>query len=233
MTASDYHGFVWSSNSGLGLSNQRGYLVFAATATNSTGTTLTTKCTAEKFAAATSLQVIAGHAFEYNLSAKDVAYVPVIDGPLTITAGVSMNNIGATDITAVAGAAQTGPSTKMFLRYYIDGTVNSGDDTRIAVWSTGNHAKTYTVDMLNDAQDRKSVNFTLTRKELDFVDPETIVGREAAHKDGFIEWSVPSLTSELTTNTTAAGSVFSFSVISAPAFGAVQSILNPHTKSGL
>ncbi|HNQ49796.1 MAG TPA: hypothetical protein PKI22_10345, partial [Hydrogenophilus thermoluteolus] len=128
------------------------------------------------------------------------------------------------------------------LRYFIDGTPNnatSGVDTRIVVWSTGGQAYYrdgagnkvkyfHTVNIYDDKQNRKSVNFDLTGDELDWFDPETIVGRPADFTDGFIEWtpnaSIP------TSSATRITSVFSYSVISAATFGATQTILNPHTR---
>jgi len=215
MTDRDYEGFVWANQSGLGLENKRGYLVFAATASTTCGGSKALSTTA----------AISGHAFEYDLAAKDVAYVPVIDGPLT-TNGDALNVLGPRSLISVAGAVTASGSAKLFMRYYMDGKTG-GDDTRIVVWSTGSHKGSYTVDMLNDKQSPKSVNFTLTQTELDFIDPETIVGRPADFLDGFLEWT-PVLTNEATSVSTASvGSVFSYSVISAPAFGAVQTILNP------
>lgn len=207
MTANDYHPFVWASNSGVGLANKRGYLVFAAGQGTACGASATLA----------SGQLLAGHAFEYNLSAKDVAYVPVIDGPLTITA--NLTTLGPNDLTAVGGAAPVGRS--LYMRYYIDGAAG-GDDTRIVVWSTGNQKGSHTVNMYDDKQNRKSVNFDLKFEELDWFDPESIAGRPASFTDGFIVWNTGGAAPALS------GSVFSYSVITAPAFGAMQTILNPH-----
>ncbi|TSE35693.1 hypothetical protein Tfont_02204 [Tepidimonas fonticaldi] len=213
MTANDYQPFVWLSNSGVGLQNKRGYLVFAA----ATGTT----CGGATTIRPATAQTLAGHAFEYNLSAKDVAYVPVIDGPLGITSGADLTTLGAASVASVGGAAVVGNT--LYMRYYIDGAAG-GDDTRIVVWSTGNQKGTHTVNIFDDKQNRKSVNFDLSFEELDWFDPETIAGRPADFKDGFIVWNTGNAAPTL------AGSVFSYSVISAPAFGAVQTILNPHTR---
>jgi hypothetical protein len=212
MTANDYEPFVWLNNSGVGLANKRGYLVFAA----GTGTT----CGGAATIRATTAQTLSGHAFEYNLSAKDVAYVPVIDGPLTLTAGANLTTLDASSLVNVAGAAPVGDT--LFMRYYIDGAPG-GDDTRIVVWSTGNQKGSHTVNIYDDKQNRKSVNFDLTFEELDWFNPEAIAGRPANFKDGFIVWNTSNAS-----GLTSGGSVFSYSVISAPSFGAVQTILNPH-----
>lgn len=211
MTANDYHPFVWQSASGVGLENKRGYLVFAAG--------VGTNCSGVPNIRPTTAQTLAGHAFEYDLRAKDVAYVPVIDGPLGITSGADLTTLGADSLLTVGGAAPVGHT--LYMRYYIDGAAG-GDDTRIVVWSTGNQSGTHTVNIYDDKQNRKSVNFDLSFEELDWFNPETIAGRPADFKDGFIVWNTGSASPKLS------GSVFSYSVISAPAFGAVQSILNPH-----
>lgn len=226
VTANDYQPFLWVNESGVDLENDRGYLVFTAVAR--VDTTVASTCTTVKNLAAPAQQ-LSGHAFEYNLSAKDVSYIPVIDGPITIGGlPAEVDVLGPFSVTEVGGAAAFGDT--MYMRYYIDGVKNSGDDTRIAVWSTGSQKASHTVNMFDDKQNSKSVNFTLTNTELDFIDPEFIEGRPSAYKDGFIVWNTTgAFSQESTTGPLTTGSVFSYSVISAPAFGAVQTILNPHT----
>lgn len=239
MTSKDYQGFVWSSMSGSGLSGKRGYLVFAAGAT---GAVPQTACAAAAIlapsAAAPADVDFAANAFQVNVTAQDVAFVPVIDGDLTVAAGTDLTTMGATSLTGVAGAATKAAGatvTPTFsMRYYIDGVVNSGNDTRIVVWSTGDQRGTHTVNAYDDAQNRKSVNFPLAFAELDWFDPETIAGMPATHKDGFIEWNpglaIPAgFTGAAGTDLfTAGGAIFTYSLISAPAFGAVQTVLGAH-----
>lgn len=225
MTANDYNPFVWVNNSGTDLENVRGYLVFAAgNATTCSAATGIAPVTVNVGGADVNNQVISGHAFEYNLSAKDVAYVPVIDGPLTLANDTTITKMNADSLTVVGGAADTNDVLNM--RYYIDGATG-GDDTRIVVWSTGNQKGSHTVDMFDDKQNRKSVNFDLAFEELDWFNPEVIAGRPADFKDGFIQWDT-AVGATGTGSGALAGSVFSYSVISAPAFGAVQTILNPN-----
>jgi len=90
------------------------------------------------------------------------------------------------------------------------------------VWSTGDQKGSHTVNMFNDQQNRKSVNFDLAFEELDWFDPSTISGRPANFVDGFIEWDAA--TAFGATN----ASVFSYSVINAPVFGAAQTVLGFH-----
>ncbi|WP_232828869.1 hypothetical protein [Simplicispira lacusdiani] len=173
------------------------------------------------------------------MTAQDVAFVPVIDGDLTLAAATTeLTTMGASSLTGVAGAATKAAgltATPVFsMRYFIDGVVNSGNDTRIVVWSTGDQRGTHTVNAYDDAQNRKSVNFKLSFAELDWFDPETIPGMPAGHKDGFIEWNpgleIPADYSGAAGQSlfTLGGAIFTYSLISAPAFGAVQTVLGAH-----
>ena len=230
MTDSDYQPFVWSSESGTGLEGQRGYLVFAL-GTSFTGMTAATACSAQSSAAIDTGGRLAANAFQVDATNKDVAYIPVVDGPLTLAAGSNLTTLGPTSLVSAAGAAPVGDVMNM--RYFIDGAPG-GTDTLIAVWSTGDQRGTHTVNMFDDKQARKSVNFKLDHQELDWFNPETIPGRPAGYVDGFIEWDTGVVPGDypgaVAANAlaTAGGSVFTFSVINSPAFGAVQTVLGAH-----
>lgn len=217
MTDKDYHPFVWVNEAGGSTAGKRGYLVFSLGAGATCATVAPT-------AAATDL--LAAHAFQVNTAAQDVAYTPVIDGPLTYAAGTAdLTVLGAASLEKVAGAAQTVPGAgevgaKFSMRYFLD----NGAATNIVVWSTGDQKGSHTVNIFDDKQNRKSVNFDLKFEELDWFDPAPIVGRPANFTDGFIDWDAA-----LVAGFPVAGaSVFSYSVISAPAFGAVQTVLGLH-----
>ena len=204
MTENDFHSFVWANESGTGLEGKRGYLLFAAAEKCNGGTAQLLEANA-----------ISGNAFQVNTAAQDVAFVPVIDGPLTLTGGSNLTTLGPDSLADIAGAADGGQT--MYMRYFIDGKAG-GDDTRIVVWSTGDQKGSHTVNIYNDAQARKSVNFDLKYSELDWFDPEGIVGRPADYTDGFIAWTAP----------TSISAVFTYSIIASPAFGAVQTLLGAH-----
>lgn len=222
MTANDYFPFVWSSYTGTGLDGVRGYLVFAAA--DAACTTFVDDALQPTIDPVTTTHVFAAHAFQVSVSTSDVAYTPVIDGPLQITAGANLAAMGPTSLEAVYGAAQFNSAAvppvtaDLFMRYFTAG----GAKTNIVVWSTGNQAGTNTVEVYNDAQAHYSANFKLTNAELDWFDPQTIPGWEPSYTDGFINWTVANL------GAATAGSVFSYSVINAPAFGAIQSVLGFH-----
>lgn len=205
VTENDFEPFIWNAETaGVGLEGQRGYLVLAAD-------------TAETTCAAQAPTISSGNIFSANafqvMPPADVAYVPVVDGPLTIAG--NLTTLGPNSLTSAGGAAPVGDT--LYMRYFIDNA-----DTRIVVWSTGDQSGTHTVNIYNDQQDRKSVNFELVHTELDWFDPETFAGRPADFVDGFIVWNTSAAAPTLS------GSIFSYSVIDAPAFGAVQTVLNPH-----
>ena len=235
MTAKDYEPFVWSQKSGTGLAGQRGYLVFAV------GNSPDRACgIGQTLSDPASGALIAGNAFFVDPVRKDVAYTPVIDGPLTIGGTpTDLSTLGPLSLTAVAGAAAIpaggGATTPRFsLRYFVDGVANSGTNTNIVVWSTGDHTGTHTVNMYDNAQNRQSVNFKLDHAELDWFDPELIPGRPAAFVDGFIDWkpaTVPVGAPATGSLVTSGGSLFTYSVIDAPSFGAVQTVLGAHAAN--
>lgn len=222
VTKNDFTPFNWSQNSGLDLTGERGYLLFVTGNTSS-------KCNEDLTVPSTaSSGLISGSAFFVDPVNKDVAFTPVIDGDVMLTGGRPLNDLKEFSLTKVDGAMQVtaGGTNMVSARYYIDNAAG-GNDTNIFVWSTGSQKGTHTVFMYNDKQENKSVNFKLDHTELDAFNPETIPGRPADYLDGFINWT-PILKTEDTAATATGGSVFVYSVISAPALGAVQSILGAH-----
>lgn len=228
MTNKDYTPFVWASESGGGLEGKRGYLVFAVGGNVATATDCTAASVAPTDGAILANGQIAAHAFQVNANSQDVAYTPVIDGPLTFDAALlDLTVMGADSVTAVAGAADSlaagGGDGVFSMRYFLDG----GASTNIVVWSTGIHKGTHTVNIYDDKQNRKSVNFDLKFDELDWFDPATIPGRPANFVDGFIDWDSNGALVDAAA-VPIDGSVFTYSVISAPAFGATQTVLGFH-----
>jgi hypothetical protein len=208
-----------------------------ATGLNGPATTVGNACAAAN-SAGLGPGLIAANAFQVDVANKDLAFVPVIDGPLALAGGTDLSTMGPASLLAVFGARTFGPgpaAAPVFsMRYYIDGAAG-GNDTRIVVWSTGSQFGTHTVNMFDDAQNRKSVNFKLNFSELDWFDPETIAGRPASFVDGFIEWNpIAALPADYVPAGGAGslfalgGSAFTYSLISAPAFGAVQTVLGAH-----
>lgn len=242
MTHNDYEPFVWAAQSGLGLEGRRGYLVFALGSL--APATPAAACSAAEAALPNAVGAgnrLAANAVQVMTASSDVSYIPVIDGNLTLAAGTNLGTMGPESLQNVAGAVNVVPGAgpQMLMRYFVDGTANGGNETRIVVWSTGDQRGTHTVNMFDAAQNRKSVSFALTHRELDWFDPEQIAGRPATFVDGFIEWNTGVVPADFPGAAgTALGSapvapvaprsVFTYSVVSAPAFGAVQTILGAH-----
>lgn len=164
------------------------------------------------------------------------------------TGAVNIDNMPAA-VPAVIGLGVTAdlPATQTYaMRYFIDNAAG-GNDTSIVVWSSGDQrGSNPTVFMYNDAQADASVNLLLVNRELNLVNPEAIVGRPATFLDGFIEWTVtvptfypfaggvkvaPAGAPAAATLADANYRVYSsytYSIINAPAFGAVQTLLGAH-----
>lgn len=201
VTADDMYPFIWADESGIGLEGMNGYLVF------SLDTKLDGVITTEDTPA------LAGNAFQVNTSFSDVAFIPTL--PLVVSdydVNVDLTAMDNATITGAANAAQAGERVDM--RYFID-NAEGGTDTAILVWSPGDINGTHTVNMYDDEQNRRSVNFELEYTELNVFNPEGIAGRPADFLDGFIAWEVDH-------------PVFTYSIIYSPAFGATQTILGTH-----
>lgn len=163
---------------------------------------------------------------------------------LTTMTGASVQSARLTSVDA---------GDRMDIRYFID-NMAAGDDTVIAFWTADEMATpvVWTANMYNTTQQRQSVNFTLPKKNMNAVDVETIPGRPATFLDGFIEVTMPSLASgqapglrapantvclwgfeqndanPLNVTPNCVGGVMSYSVISSPTFGAVQTMMAAH-----
>jgi hypothetical protein len=242
MTNYDMEGFSWRANADGNFEGQEGYLVFAAD-TNGGGALDTSD-----------VACLAANAFQVDLASNDVSYIPAppmytqgpdgsVDGNTTLsqgndfglhTGGVFVNDLANMDNTSVQGlyaGAQDGTlygpdgnthvdEDTVYMRFFLDNAT-----TDIVVWSVGPEGsattcpRTYTVNVFDDDQDRRSTNFTLPNCELNHIAPGTDIAIPSAFTDGFIRWNL--FDSERV-------SVFSFSVIDAAAFGATQTLLNPH-----
>jgi len=183
MTQNEYKSLVWGSN-GFGdasVLDEKGYGVF------SVGTGEDCKNAGALDNAAT----VSASAFQIDNSRSDVAFVPVIDGPLSIRTDHPLTALDVDSLVHVAGAAdvvpvsaQQGRRGPIITARYSKG---GGMSTRITVWSTGDHNGRHTVNIYDDKQNRTSTNFNLVHSELDHFNPATMLG-SASFDDGFIEW---------------------------------------------
>lgn len=214
MTANDMTAFVWAQEAGLGLEGQRGYLVFnvGASATDDAAVATVTPATGSPFEAR-----ISGAAFQADAASSDAAFVPTF--PISVAAGdipvdTALTTLDGNSLANLTSGAQDGETIAM--RYQMD----SDFSTNIVLWATGGLSTELTgpktVNMYNDAQQRKSVNFTCEFDELCFIDPTAIAGRPAEYTNGFIAYELDG------------ASAVSYSVITSQSFSAAQTLLNTH-----
>lgn len=200
------YSFIWANEAGSGLEGVDGYLVFSLDTNGDQ--TITAGDTA----------ALSGNAFQVNTGANDVAFVPtmgLVVGDYAV--GVNLTTMDGNSIASITNS-NVAAGDRIDMRYFIDGAAG-GNDTAILVWTADPAAGTYTVNMYDDDQNRKSVNFELTNEELNVFNPETIMGRPAGFTDGFLAWTVPAAITN---------GVFTYSVVESPAFGAAQTLLATH-----
>ena len=222
LTVNDLYGFNWYSNAGSGTKDLHGYLVFAA---DDNGTVAT--------AAATDVDTcLASNAFYVDVPAGDVAFIPTV--PMARNDFVNGTVLSAMGPASVATLANGNTATYDYVRYFIDGTANSGDDTTIVLWTTGNAkpAGGVTVQAFDDEQNRKSVQMKVKYEELNLIDPESdLTGMPASYKDGFVVFDYTIGGSGLCTAGAPCAGRYSFSYVSSPTFKAVQTLTSANTAS--
>ena len=208
LTGNDFYGFVWSQEAGVGLENMRGYLVFFGDQDGDMN--LRTGQQAQ----------ISATAFQANAATQDAVYIPTfpIDWTDLATTVADPTVLDADSLAGLRAGAPTG--SVLDLRY--DFSNNNDWSSRIVLWATDGLNKTTTVNMYNDDQARKSVNFTCGTKEseLCFVDPLTIVGRPADFERGFVRYQY--------VGETVTSAAVSYTTVTSKSFGSTQTLLNTH-----
>lgn len=214
VTANDMYSYSMSAMAGALTSGTQGYLTFSHSSAG--GGVLSTS------------ESIACNAF--YITSGDAAYIPataLTTSDYTAAAQANLTTLGATSINGLSmgsGYVHTGAplrasasmATHVDLRYWIDGATG-GRDTATIIWTANNAIGNYTVNMYDDAQNRQSVTLALTNQELNVYNPENQVGRPATFLDGFVNFSL---------STALATGILSYSVVSDPAFGATQTLMN-------
>ena len=180
MTDNEYRGFSWRDESGFGLEDVEGYLVFTA-GTPPTG------------APCLSADMIFANSFMVDMTGKDAVFVPVlplIAGDYAACPSIDMPSLQLMTETSIVSAIAASPvGTILDIRYWMDPAYNA--KTKVVLWSVCDVSGTYTVIMFNDAEDQKSLNFDLPNEELNLMDPACILGRPLDFIDGFIRFGVP------------------------------------------
>ncbi|PXF59240.1 MAG: hypothetical protein C4B58_03735 [Deltaproteobacteria bacterium] len=206
MTANDYQGFSWKTESGVGLEGVDGYLVF-------------TSGTSAIMPMPTGTADIVANSFMVDVAGKDAIVIPVVplNGADYNPGMIDLEHLGAADIIGLSyGSA---PGNTLDIRYWTDPAYSAS--TTVVLWSVCNVEGIYTVNMFNDDEERKSVNFELENQELNLMDPSIIPGTPADFVDGFIRFDVPPATcggGEI-------NDMFVFSYVNSDSIGAVQTML--------
>ena len=241
MTDDEYRGFSWMAESGAGLEDVDGYLVFTSG--------VITK--AKKHIPCASLNPdIMANAFMVDTAGKDAVFLPVL--PLSTTLPIFGGDydpalvgnpttcpgslMAMTDISIVSLIAGTAPGGVLDIRYWVDPAYNA--TTSIVLWSVCDVSPPpvggipYTINIFNDAEARKSVNIELPNEEVNVVDPALIVGKPADYIDGFIRLTVPAGTHPNVARAPAAlsypgevNNMFVFSYVDSDIIGAMQTLL--------
>lgn len=238
MTPNDQTAFVWGAviqtdepgDGHIPINNgedgKLGYLVFVMD-TNS-NTALDTS----------DVPCLAGAAFDIRPGDDEVAFVPTL--PLDAmnpsrgagdfgspSGGVYVGDLRNMDgVTVSHLAAGANAHDHLYLRYFIDGTPDSGADTDIYIWSAQDIRGDYVVNIYDNNQNRISVTMSLENPEVNIVDPETeFSSLPNGFNDGFILWDLGS--SEYLSTVGAEDGVVSYSIIESQADAATQTIVNP------
>ncbi len=172
-TDDDLYGFSWKANSGRGLNDKDGYLVFVADPNNRNMT-------------------ISANAFLVDTARKDAIFIPVV--PLSINdfqAGFDPRAMTASTLYQLTYGIRGGTTVDM--RYWIDPTYNAA--TTVVVWLT-DPANAQTVLVYNDEEESKSVNINMPL-ELNKIIPCNIPGMPLDYIDGFIQWTFPATPSSI------------------------------------
>ena len=174
MTKDDFHSFSWAEESGVGLEGMNGYLVFTS---------------GDNCSAPNDDSDIFANAFLIDPADDDAIFIPVVpldfldyENPCDLT------TMDENSIVTLTYGIQEGQTVDM--RYWMDPEFSAV--TTIVVWTVCDSAGSNTVNMFNDEEDRKSLNFELENAELNILDPSVILGRPADFIDGFIRWVIPS-----------------------------------------
>lgn len=202
MTENDMQRVIWSEVSGVGLENQRGYLVFMV------GASATDPTPGE------GQDLISAAAFQADAFNNDAIFIPTFPiNDADLEAGANLTTLDEDSLVSLASGAPARSTVDM--RYEIPGDFESS----VLLWSTGGLDDRFTVNMFDDNQNRQSVNFICEFDELCFVDPQDILGRPANFLSGYIRF---------VTAGTGVGDFVSYTAIRGTSFPATQTVLNPH-----
>ena len=202
VTANDLHGFSWMAESGQGLEDMDGYLVFTINDDDTLGVTANA--------------TLGANAFMVDTATDDAIFVPCVPLDLVDYAALPLDLTTMGPDSIIGLLYGTGEDTTVDIRYWIDPAYSAS--TEIVIWTVEDVEGLYTVNMFNDEEERKSLTFDLENAELNVIDPSTLLGVPAEFIDGFIRWTFPDVTAGFEDG-------IAFSYITSTAFNAKQTLL--------
>lgn len=159
---------------------------------------------------------LAANAFYVDLPNNDVAYLPVWsvdDGDLDDPDPDNWTSEPLVSISLLAAV----PGHELDMQYLIDGTPNSGDGTRIILFTT-DETNLQTSMQAFGPGGQTPVDVPLPNRNLNVVDVESVeefVNLQGLRPSGYLRWVVPAN----------AGSTVAFSLVGSPTFGALQTLI--------
>jgi hypothetical protein len=166
---------------------------------------------------------IFANAFLVDAAGGDAVFIPVV--PLDKPDYDSSADITAMDSTRLVSlTAGTAPKQVLDIRYWIDPVY--GASTAVVLWSICCVEDTYTVNMFDDAEQWKSLNFELVNCQLNIMDPSILLGRPCGFIDGFIRFIVPDIAG-------CQNDMFVFSYVDSNLIGAMQTMLAGEQNAGV
>ena len=159
---------------------------------------------------------LVANAFYVDLNNADVAYLPVWSLPysaLDVDTPEDWDEEPVAIIPLLAAVA--GHSLDM--QYLVDGTIGTGDNTRVIIFTTDEPSLQVSMQAIGPGG-QVGVDVELPNSRLNVVDVESIdeiADLTGLRPSGYLRWSIP----------VNAGSVVAFSLVSSPAFGALQTLI--------
>jgi hypothetical protein len=207
VTSSQFNAFVMSSEVAPELSVNFGFLLFCL---DSDG---------DGNISAGDNAGMAANAFQVDLAAQDVAFVPTI--PIfrndidAVLVEQSMTDWISSPLVSMSVGANVGDS--IMLQYLIDGVVDTGDKTTFYIFSINQPADPTALTFIGPAGFTQTLPVTMSNTRLNLISLEGVGGIDNAGLigGGLANWIIDNSASD----------TFVFSIVKSPVFGASQTVL--------
>lgn len=203
--------FLWSSNASSApssLSGVTGYLLFV--------------CDSDSDGQITGADgnPIAANAFQIDLGAFDVVYVPTVDVDDDDLASATPSGWTNDPIIDLDPSDNKAPDSgdQVDIQYFADGAMG-GDDSIIYIWSDGEPPANASMTIYDGAGASKAISIPLPNNNLNPVDLESNAAFTGSFPgDGFLRWTIPN-------GTAGPIALYIFTVVKSDLFNAAQTLL--------